>query len=148
MRISWLEPAAAPCTPSDLEAAGVLSRHLSVDPARYEPELSALRAARGYVARDEVCLAPDTPDLDRILARFLAEHHHAEDEVRFVLSGAGIFDIRSLDDRFVRIEVGPGDLLVVPARRHHRFLLTDERRIRCVRLFRDPAGWVPVYRAP
>jgi len=42
--------------------------------------------------------------------------------------------------------VEPGDLLVVPANRHHRFLLTDMRSIRCVRLFQDPAGWVAHYR--
>ena len=38
------------------------------------------------------------------------------------------------------------DLIVVPKDRHHRFFLTDQRSIRCVRLFQDPAGWTPVYR--
>ena len=46
-----------------------------------------------------------------------------------------------------RVEVEPGDLLLVPANRYHRFLLTDARHIRCVRLYKDESGWVPVYRS-
>ncbi|GAB4215715.1 MAG: hypothetical protein OHK0013_41520 [Sandaracinaceae bacterium] len=63
-----------------------------------------------------------------------------------MLEGAGIFDIRSRDDRWMRIEVGPGDLIVVPKGRHHRFFLTASRTIRALRLFEDQAGWVPHYR--
>jgi cupin superfamily acireductone dioxygenase involved in methionine salvage len=36
---------------------------------------------------------------------------------------------------------------VVPAGRWHRFLLTEARSIRAVRLFKDASGWVPHYRA-
>ena len=111
-----------------------------------ELSLSELRERRGYVARDEVMLSPETPNLDGLLGKFLAEHLHTDDEVRFVLSGEGIFDIRSVADRWMRVVVEPGDLLVVPAHRHHRFLLTDRKAIRCVRLFQDQAGWTPVYR--
>lgn len=64
-----------------------------------------------------------------------------------MLEGAGVFDIRSSDDRWMRVVVEPGDLLVVPARRYHRFELTEARTIRCVRLFQDMSGWVPHYRA-
>ena len=40
----------------------------------------------------------------------------------------------------------PGDLLVVPKDKQHRFMLTETKTIKCVRLFQDKAGWVPVYR--
>lgn len=63
-----------------------------------------------------------------------------------MLEGDGIFDIRSRDDRWMRVVVEVGDLIVVPAKRHHRFLLTDKKDIRCVRLFKDASGWVPHYR--
>ena len=35
---------------------------------------------------------------------------------------------------------------MVPANLHHRFFLTDSKHIRCVRLFKDAAGWVAHYR--
>ena len=119
---------------------------LETDPGRYREPLDALKGSRGYVAEDIVELGPRTPNLDAICAKFIDEHHHDDDEVRFVLEGEGVFDIRSRDDRWMRVVVERGDLIVVPAGRHHRFLLTDKKQIRCVRLFKDQSGWVPHYR--
>ena len=129
-----------------LAAEGVLYRRLSTEPAAFQGPLDALKEAEGYVEQDEVALTPDTPNLDAICAKFVDEHYHDEDEVRFVLEGAGVFDIRSRDDRWMRVTVEPGDLIVVPKERHHRFFLTDAKHIRCVRLFQDASGWVPHYR--
>ena len=129
-----------------LASHGVLYQRLETDPQSFQGPVDVLKSERGYVEQDEVALRPDTPGLDDICAKFAPEHYHDEDEVRFVLEGSGIFDIRSEDDAWMRVEVETGDLIVVPARRHHRFFLTGERNIRCVRLFKDPAGWVAHYR--
>jgi 1,2-dihydroxy-3-keto-5-methylthiopentene dioxygenase len=129
-----------------LRAEGVLYDQLDLEPARHQGPLQIFKDGQGYVQEDEVALRPDNPKLDEICAKFLDEHCHDEDEVRFVLDGAGIFDIRSRGDRWMRVEVEAGDLIVVPAGRWHRFLLTDARSIRAVRLFKDAAGWVPHYR--
>jgi 1,2-dihydroxy-3-keto-5-methylthiopentene dioxygenase len=131
-------------TPDTLREHGVLPEALPVD--AFRGPLDALKGARGYIQEDQIELQPATPGLDAICAKFLDEHLHDEDEVRFVLAGEGIFDIRSLGDRFMRVVVGPGDLIVVPAQRYHRFLLTEARTIRAVRLFKDRSGWVPTYR--
>lgn len=148
MKLQWLEPEdeEEQLGIDELERAGVLYERRDVDPAAYQPMLDELKAQRGYAEQDVVALEPDTPNLDAICAKFLDEHLHKDDEVRYVLEGEGIFDIRSADDRWMRVTVEEGDLLVVPAHRYHRFLLTDRRRIRCVRLFEDSSGWVPHYR--
>ena len=98
-----------------------------------------MKADNGYVEQDVIQLNPDTPNLEGICAQFKDEHLHTDDEVRFVLSGEGIFDIRSGDDRWMRVTVSAGDLIVVPKDRYHRFFLTDQKHIRCVRLFQDTA---------
>jgi 1,2-dihydroxy-3-keto-5-methylthiopentene dioxygenase len=152
MKLEWLEPRpdAAPLTVADLAAVGVIAEHLAVggDPsvAAAQPRLDALMAARGYVTQDVVELHPDTAGLDALLDKFAGEHLHTDDEVRYVLAGEGVFDLRSADDRWMRVVVEPGDLIVVPADLHHRFYLTDARTIRCVRLFKDASGWVAHYR--
>lgn len=150
MKLQWLEPGTAEeaCGITELDRAGVVHERLEVDGESFQPALDRLKADRGYVEQDIVELSPDTPNLDGICAKFIDEHLHTDDEVRFVLEGEGIFDIRSADDRFMRVTVERGDLIVVPANRYHRFLLTERKHIRCVRLFKDASGWVPHYRTP
>lgn len=148
MILRWLEPTAPeePIDASTLAEVGVLHERLELAEDDFQPALDRLKAARGYVAQDIIDLTPETPDLDALCAKFAPEHLHTDDEVRFILSGEGIFDIRSADDRWMRVEVFAGDLLVVPAHCYHRFFLTDRRQIRAVRLFKDSTGWTPVYR--
>lgn len=129
-----------------LGANGVHYQKLSLDEDAYQPHLDRLRDERGYGTQDTIQLTPQTENLEAICKKFDDEHSHAEDEVRFVLSGEGIFDIRSNADEWMRVVVEPGDLIVVPKDKFHRFELTDKKAIHCVRLFQDPAGWVPEYR--
>ncbi|MEM7436586.1 MAG: cupin domain-containing protein [Myxococcota bacterium] len=135
-----------PLDEQELAKEGVLYRALPLENAAYQPSLDRLKADEGYITQDVIELRPDTPGLDELCAKFDAEHWHEEDEVRFILEGAGVFDIRSRDDRWMRVIIEPGDLIVVPAERHHRFELTEARTMRCVRLFQDESGWVPHYR--
>jgi len=146
MKLSWLESPQSAVDSDELARIGVHHERLEVDPEDYQPAMDRLMAARGYVTQDIIELVPETPGLDQLCDKFKGEHLHTDDEVRFVLAGAGVFDLRSADDRWLRAEVEAGDLLVVPAGLYHRFFLTDERQIRCVRLFKDSSGWTPVYR--
>lgn len=149
MKAFWLDhPSDAPEISAEaLAAEGVLNQTLPPQESDYQPTLDALRTERGYVEQDIVELRPETPNLDEICAKFVDEHLHDDDEVRFVLEGEGVFEIRSRADRWMKVVVSPGDLIVVPAERYHRFYLTEQQTIRCVRLFKDTSGWVPKYRA-
>lgn len=129
----------------ELNEQGVLYENLTHS-SNPQDVIDRLKTANGYVHQDEVALHPHTPGLSEMCAKFIKEHLHDEDEVRYVLEGEGVFDIRSKDDRWMIITVEKGDLIVVPKDRYHRFALTDSRTIRCVRLFQDPKGWEPKYR--
>jgi 1,2-dihydroxy-3-keto-5-methylthiopentene dioxygenase len=113
--------------------------------AAYAGEIEALKARGGYVTADVIDVQPDTPNLDTMLARFNREHWHNEDEVRFIIEGRGLFHVHPPDGPVFAIEVEAGDLIRVPRGTHHWFDLCAERRIRAIRLFRDPAGWNPNY---
>lgn len=149
MKANWLidDAPGEAITAERLNSEGVLYQALPLEAGGYQPALDALKTEAGYIEQDQVELLPDNPKLDEICAKFIDEHLHDDDEVRFVLEGAGVFDIRSSDDRWMRVTVEAGDLIVVPAGRYHRFFLTDAKHIRCVRLFKDASGWVPTYRA-
>lgn len=146
MKAHWLEQQGE-ISAEELNRNGVYYTALSTDAASYQAALEEVKRTRGYVEQDQVELAASTPNLDAICAKFVDEHLHDDDEVRFVLDGEGIFDIRSNDDRWMRVLVQRGDLIIVPKARHHRFMLTDAKNIRCVRLFKDSSGWVPHYRS-
>ncbi len=135
-------------TSEELAREGVLNRRLETEPNSYQPTMDWLKDKNGYIEQDTVELKPAMPNLEEICHKFIDEHRHDEDEIRFVLLGEGIFDIRSSKDQWMRVKVEQGDLIVVPAGRYHRFTLTDKKMIRCVRLFKDKSGWVPYYRAP
>jgi 1,2-dihydroxy-3-keto-5-methylthiopentene dioxygenase len=130
-----------------LAAEGILYWRLPTDEAAWLEPLQAIRAERGYVEMDQIHLGPTTPDLDKLCDKFFAEHLHTDEEIRFVVQGAGIFDLRNEGDRWMRVHVTAGDLIIVPANKWHRFTLDEQRTITSKRLFKDTAGWVPVPRA-
>ena len=113
----------------------------------YSPEIANLKSRQGYITQDIVMLSDLTPNLDSILEKFRREHHHIDDEVRFVADGSGVFTIRKADLIF-DVTVSAGDLLVVPAYTRHWFDLTPERRIKCIRIFKDPSCWAAIYDDP
>jgi 1,2-dihydroxy-3-keto-5-methylthiopentene dioxygenase len=111
----------------------------------YRREIDDLSARRGYVTQDVVVLSPATPNLEQLLEQFKQEHHHTDDEVRFIVSGHGIFAIQGLDGRYFDVELEPGDLISVPEGYRHYFTLMEDRRVVAVRIFKTKEGWVPIY---
>jgi 1,2-dihydroxy-3-keto-5-methylthiopentene dioxygenase len=111
----------------------------------YSAEIDTLKALGGYVTADIIDVSPETPGLEGMLAKFNREHWHDEDEVRFIISGHGLFHIHAENRSVVGIEVGAGDLIRVPRGTRHWFNLCSDLRIRAIRLFQDVAGWTPHY---
>ena len=111
----------------------------------YSVDIDKLKASGGYVTADVIDVSPGTPGLEEMLAKFNREHWHDEDEVRFIISGHGLFHIRPRAAPAISIEVEAGDLIRVPRGTWHWFNLCADRRIRAIRLFQDTAGWTPHY---
>jgi 1,2-dihydroxy-3-keto-5-methylthiopentene dioxygenase len=101
--------------------------------------------AHGYHSMDLVVLHPGTPGLDEALQRFDRPHTHADDEVRYILEGEGLFGFFNAEGQERVLRVVPGDYLRIPAGVEHRFTLTARRRIKALRLFSDMEGWVARY---
>ncbi len=55
--------------------------------AAYQPDIDRLMAEKGFRTVDVISLAPDHPRSDALRAKFLDEHWHSEDEVRFFVAG-------------------------------------------------------------
>jgi len=116
----------------------------------YSKQINELKCRGGYVTADVITVNKNTPGLDAMLAKFNIEHRHDEDEVRYILSGRGLFHIHSQQhqqqrDQVVTVEVEAGDLICIPRNTLHWFDLCGERKIRAIRLFQDASGWTPHY---
>lgn len=111
----------------------------------FKAEIEDISARRGYKAQDVISLSANTPNLDRLLANFKQEHHHTDDEVRFIVSGHGVFVIQGKDGEFFEVFLDPGDLISVPENVRHYFTLQDDRQVVAVRIFVTTEGWVPIY---
>ena len=111
----------------------------------YDEPIQQLMHEGAYVTADVIDVGPDTPNLQEMLDKFNKEHWHDENEVRFVVAGRGIFHIHPEGGDVFSIEVEANDMINVPRGTHHWFDLCDDRHIRCIRLFQDPAGWTPHY---
>lgn len=99
----------------------------------------------GYQTRDLIVLHPELPNLDDLLAKFERCHTHADDEVRYIIDGEGVFGFVLPSGDQMRLEVRAGEYINVPAGAEHWFYLTDTKRIKAVRYFTSTDGWTPEY---
>ncbi|KAJ2776264.1 1,2-dihydroxy-3-keto-5-methylthiopentene dioxygenase [Coemansia javaensis] len=130
----------------ELLAVGVEYRQLRGSVEERLAAVEALCQERGYKNRDEINISPQMDGYEAKLEIFFTEHIHEDEEIRFVMEGAGFFDVRDRADRWVRIFVEEGDLLILPAGIYHRFTLDTTNHLRAMRLFKDEPKWTPINR--
>jgi 1,2-dihydroxy-3-keto-5-methylthiopentene dioxygenase len=96
------------------------------DPSSIEA-LENIAETRNYANHDEIMISPSAMGAaytEKINA-FYEEHMHEDEEIRYILQGAGYFDVRDMDDRWVRMRAEEGDLVILPAGIYHRFTVDE-----------------------
>ncbi|WP_149538939.1 1,2-dihydroxy-3-keto-5-methylthiopentene dioxygenase [Siccirubricoccus phaeus] len=109
--------------------------------AAYRPWLDRLMGETGAGSADVVSLTLDHPQAAAMREKFLNEHIHTEDEVRFFVRGSGDF-VLHVDGKVWDAHCEQGDLLSVPAGTRHWFDAGEKPYFTALRVFTDPAGWV------
>jgi 1,2-dihydroxy-3-keto-5-methylthiopentene dioxygenase len=83
----------------------------------FEHELSPYMKKHGYVNADVINVHKETPNIEAIRNKFLSEHTHDEDEVRFFVDGEGYFFFHLANTSEVfRLHCEKGDF--ISAQRH------------------------------
>lgn len=113
----------------------------------YAHELKPYMQANGYQTADVISINKLTPNYPEIRAKFLSEHTHSEDEVRFFVDGQGYFWFNLENEEPVfNVLCQAGDLISVPAGTKHWFDAGEFNPfVKAIRIFIDPSGWVPEY---
>jgi 1,2-dihydroxy-3-keto-5-methylthiopentene dioxygenase len=107
----------------------------------YRPYLDKLMGETGAGSADVISLTPDHPQAAALRAKFLQEHVHTEDEVRFFVRGSGDF-VMHAGGKVWDAHCVQGDLISVPANTRHWFDAGEAPRFTALRVFSDPFGWV------
>jgi 1,2-dihydroxy-3-keto-5-methylthiopentene dioxygenase len=109
--------------------------------AAYQGDIDRLMRDEGYQSVDVISLKPDHPDRAALRQKFLNEHTHSEDEVRFFVAGAGQFTLH-IGDKIYDVLCEQGDLIGVPDGTRHWFDMSESPYFVAIRLFTNKEGWV------
>ncbi len=109
--------------------------------AAYDTDIQRLKDTYGYTTADVIRVTKETPNVPALREKFLNEHTHSEDEVRFFVEGSASFYLRKGGKVYQTI-CTRGDLIGVPANTTHWFDMGPSPEFAAVRLFVNPEGWV------
>ncbi len=109
--------------------------------AAYQSAIDKLNQQYGFKSVDVVSLLPDNPKKEEFRQKFLAEHTHADFEVRFFVDGSGLFYLH-IHDKVYMVLCEKGDLISVPANTTHWFDMGEKPYFKCIRFFTTAEGWV------
>ncbi|KAI4100003.1 MAG: hypothetical protein LQ339_005669 [Xanthoria mediterranea] len=135
-------------SPSHLTDLGVLYYNFPPLSPTSSTQIEDLAKTRHYVNRDEITVSPAAMGsvYEDKIKMFYDEHMHEDEEIRYILKGAGYFDVRDVQDQWIRIEVEEGDLLILPPGIYHRFTVNQDNYINAMRLFRTEPKWTALNR--
>ena len=112
----------------------------------YSKDLFPFMENGGYQTADVISINSLTENYDAIRTKFLAEHTHTEDEIRFFVDGQGIFWFNLETEPVFNLLCEKGDLISVPAGTKHWFDAGESNPfVKAIRIFIDMSGWVPHY---
>ncbi|HWT15505.1 MAG TPA: acireductone dioxygenase [Patescibacteria group bacterium] len=107
----------------------------------YRADIDRIMAEKNYKAVDVISLSADHPQKDALRQKFLNEHRHSEDEVRFFVAGSGLFTLH-VDTRVLEVLCEQGDLISVPDNTRHWFDMGPNPHFIAIRIFSNVEGWV------
>lgn len=110
----------------------------------YRPYLDGLMGETGAGSADVVRFDRNTPQIAAMREKYLSEHTHSEDEVRFFVHGQGAF-ILHVEGKVYSVLCVQGDLISVPEGTPHWFDAGLDPDVVALRVFTDTTGWVAEY---
>ena len=112
--------------------------------ATYANEVARVQEKGNYETVDAIRITPDHPDREALRRKFLSEHTHAEDEVRFFVEGQGLFFLHVGQEVLMTL-CERGDLIGVPAGTRHWFDMGPNPSFCALRFFNNSEGWVATF---
>ena len=114
--------------------------------AAYSKDLVPFMENSGYKTADVISINATTENYSTLRTKFLAEHTHSEDEIRFFVDGKGLFWFNLENVPVFNLLCEAGDLISVPSGTKHWFDAGEKNPfVKAIRVFMDVSAWVPDY---
>ena len=107
----------------------------------YASDVARVQQDGYFPTVDAIRLEPGHPDRAALRQKFLAEHTHSEDEVRFFVEGRGLFCLH-IGDEVLQLVCEKNDWIAVPAGTKHWFDMGPNPQFCALRFFNNADGWV------
>jgi len=112
--------------------------------ACYRRDIDYFVEKSGYQKVDVINMHPEHPQKQALREKFLSEHKHMEDEIRFFVNGEGLFTLH-IESKVYAVLCCQNDLISVPAGTPHWFDMGTAPKFTAIRFFNNPEGWVAHY---
>ena len=107
----------------------------------YEKDIWRLQEEEGFSSYDVISISSGYVDKESLRQKFLFEHTHDEPEIRFFVSGSGLFYLH-IDDKVISVLCEQGDLIAVPENIPHWFDMGRDPSFSAIRFFTKKEGWI------
>jgi len=109
----------------------------------YKPEIDTLCRKYKFESVD-VMKVQQTHNKPEIRNKFLAEHTHDDREIRYFISGSGLFYLH-VGESVYGLLCTAGDLIDIPANMKHWFDIGNPAEFCAIRFFPKTDGWIASY---
>jgi len=142
-----------PVDPDYLRKLGLFLKNIPLDTEDgWEPEINKIAEERGCQNRDNMDVTKEGlgDQFETMLDKYFTKWHmHDEEEIRYILSGYGFWDVREHPtDEWIRFQVLPGDFVIIPPGIYHRFTLGEFNHIKALRLTKEDPMYISYARGP
>ena len=110
----------------------------------FKTDVERVLSEAGQSGVDVFRVTPSHPDKDSLRRRFLSEHTHDDDEVRFFVEGRGLFCLH-IGTEVLAVLCERDDLIQVPAGTRHWFDMGDQPQFCVLRFHGSNPGWLATF---
>ena len=107
----------------------------------YSSLITTVQNNEGYTTVDVMRVRSDQASSSTLRQKFLQEHKHAEDEVRFFVEGCGLFSLH-IADEVLQVNCEANDWIAIPAGTRHWFDMGANPNYCVLRFFKNAKGWI------
>ena len=131
---------------STWQAAQKLNKENSQEEIKtlFANEIQQVLTENNFSNFDIVSVSPKLEGIELLKEKFIPEHTHDDNEVRFFIDGSGLFCV-NYNDSIYQILCQKGDYISVPAKTKHWFDMGSAANFKCIRFFENESGWVAKY---